>query len=168
MKKLAYIFVISTILSCQKKTNTPNSQTPFKASKPNTVTLTTGGQTHTVNEGISIQEDGSVANTFVDCYIAKTSTDSKITLYIQGPSLPFTMNFLSLKGPVSGVGVHKFKNGGTLEEKFPGGLTYDIDSGVVDIASLSTTIAGSFKFYLSNTAGNKVVDGTLDIKKPIY
>src|SRR5690606_4285460 len=137
-------------------------------SKSNTVTLTTGGQNYTVNEENSVRQDGSVAYTFVDCYIAKSSSDSKITLYIQGASLPFTMNFISLHGPVSGVGEHRFKEGGTLEEKFPGGLTYNIDSGVVNISSLSTTISGSYEFHLSNTAGNKIASGTLDIKTPIY
>jgi len=134
---LALIFFVLALTSCHKdEPANPNSGT----------SSSTGGSTG----NMALQFNGTLYSA-----VSITAVDSSGKLKIAGVVNNSTSIYLAAAGGFS-VGSYTIASGSPASATFTGaGTTYDATSGTIAVTAVTgTTIAGTFNFITTNTAGD--------------
>jgi hypothetical protein len=163
------LLAVACTKSSSSSTTSPTSTTTT-TSYPNKLTVVDNGTTYTA-EGIgTTPPSGTPAVILV---VQKYSNNSifQINTYLN-TFKDFYLELIASEGPVSGIGTFVIRKdshsaGCSFIEKFNGGLTYKIDTGVITTTSCSSSnVSGTYTLWLSNSSGNKTVTGSFNCNQP--
>ena len=134
--------------------------------------LGSASSSHTTLSGNILLRD-TVTGTHFLCSLHKTNNGSFLSLDYQLRTFS-SISFTNIPGPANGIGIFSEKNkrqnvaetnGSEIDsfrENFSGGQKYAVDSILLDIdKATGSSIAGSYKLWLTNASGSKTVTGKL-------
>ncbi len=163
MKKSIIIALcgITLTTSCTKSNNSgnTNNNNTNNSTDPNKVTVVDNGTTYTAN---GTYPAASNQNPVMVSILKSTSS----ILELQCSCADFRLA-VQANGPANGIGTYEMAKGSAIivyTQLFSGGQAYAADSGIVNIATASTTnVTGTYKIWLN---GGELITGTVNANKP--